>query len=278
MTKQKDWLIRFFKGIIIALGFIVPGASGSLLAAILGIYEKLLNFLANLTKEFKENFFFFLPIGIGGILGIGLLSAPLDFLLERYQIMILWGFAGIIIGTIPSLYKTSTLKRKRETNDIILFLFAAGISFFILYFMSDLSMNIPDSFVGFIIAGGIIAIGVLIPGLSPTNILLILGIYHSMLDGFRNFDFLHVFLPIMIGGAISVLLLSKIMDNLIKKHHTRMYHVILGLVVSSTILIVIPPVANYSGITMINIIVSVLLFLIGICLGLGMGKLEEKYK
>ena len=105
MEKQRNESIlsRFLKGVVIALGFILPGVSGGVLAAILGIYERMLRFMAHLTKNFKENLLFFLPVGIGGIVGIGLLSKPLEWLLQNYQIIVLWGFAGAIIGTLPAL-------------------------------------------------------------------------------------------------------------------------------------------------------------------------------
>ena len=75
--KTESVLSRFLKGVVIALGFILPGVSGGVLAAILGIYERMLRFMAHLTKNFKENLLFFLPVGIGGIVGMGLLSKPL---------------------------------------------------------------------------------------------------------------------------------------------------------------------------------------------------------
>lgn len=103
-----SWIARIIKGMIIALGFILPGVSGGVLAAILGIYERMIGFLAHIRKDFVENVLFFIPIGIGGILGIALFSFPVEYLLQHYQVIVLWGFAGAIIGTIPSLLKEST--------------------------------------------------------------------------------------------------------------------------------------------------------------------------
>ena len=140
MEKQRNESIlsRFLKGVVIALGFILPGVSGGVLAAILGIYERMLRFMAHLTKNFKENLLFFLPVGIGGIVGIGLLSKPLEWLLQNYQIIVLWGFAGAIIGTLPALAKESTLKSKRTTGDLLWFFGSMVIGFLFLYFMGDI--------------------------------------------------------------------------------------------------------------------------------------------
>lgn len=276
--KTESVLSRFLKGVVIALGFILPGVSGGVLAAILGIYERMLRFMAHLTKNFKENLLFFLPVGIGGIVGIGLLSKPLEWLLQNYQIVVLWGFAGAIIGTLPALAKESTLKSKRTMGDLFWFFGTMIIGFLFLYFMGDILGTIPANFLGFVLAGGLIALGVLVPGLSPSNLLLVLGLYDPMLKGFKGFDILGVFLPIAIGGLLVMLLFSKLMEWLLEHYHSKVYHFILGIVISSTVLIVLPPVADYSGFTWLTAVSGVILFVLGYWLGAWMSKLEEKYK
>ena len=276
--KTESVLSRFLKGVVIALGFILPGVSGGVLAAILGIYERMLRFMAHLTKNFKENLLFFLPGGIGGIVGIGLLSKPLEWLLQNYQIVVLWGFAGAIIGTLPALAKESTLKSKRTMGDLFWFFGTMIIGFLFLYFMGDILGTIPANFLGFVLAGGLIALGVLVPGLSPSNLLLVLGLYDPMLKGFKGFDILGVFLPIAIGGLLVMLLFSKLMEWLLEHYHSKVYHFILGIVIASTVLIVLPPVADYSGFTWLTAVSGVILFVLGYWLGAWMSKLEEKYK
>ncbi|EHG28566.1 DUF368 domain-containing protein [Enterococcus saccharolyticus] len=276
--KTESVLSRFLKGVVIALGFILPGVSGGVLAAILGIYERMLRFMAHLTKNFKENLLFFLPVGIGGIVGIGLLSKPLEWLLQNYQIVVLWGFAGAIIGTLPALAKESTLKSKRTMGDLFWFFGTMIIGFLFLYFMGDILGTIPANFLGFVLAGGLIALGVLVPGLSPSNLLLVLGLYDPMLKGFKGFDILGVFLPIAIGGLLVMLLFSKLMEWLLEHYHSKVYRFILGIVIASTVLIVLPPVADYSGFTWLTAVSGVILFVLGYWLGAWMSKLEEKYK
>ncbi|KAF1298855.1 DUF368 domain-containing protein [Enterococcus sp. JM4C] len=280
MEKQKSEsvLSRFIKGVVIALGFILPGVSGGVLAAILGIYERMLSFMAHLTKNFKENFLFFLPVGIGGVVGIGVLSKPLEWLLANYQIVVLWGFAGAIIGTLPSLLKESTSKRERRPIDMVWFVGTLVIGFLLLYFMDDLLGTLPANFFGFVIAGGLIALGVLVPGLSPSNLLLVLGLYDPMLKGFKSFAIIDVFVPIAIGGIVVMLAFSKLMEWLLANFHAQVYHFIIGIVAASTLLIVIPPVADYSGATLMTLVMSIILFILGAWLGLWMSKLEDKYK
>lgn len=281
-TRQDNFLIRFFKGVIIALGFILPGVSGGVLAAILGIYERLLHFMAHIRQNFKRDFLYFLPVGIGGILGIGLLSQPLDYLLKNYQVIVLWGFAGTIFGTLPTLIRESTQRSKRDAIDWIWFGATFVVGGLFLFFMSELLGTIPANFIGFVIAGALIALGVLVPGLSPSNLLIILGLYTPMLEGFKTFNIL-VFLPIAIGGIISMLTFSKAMEKLLEHHHSRVYHFILGIVLASTVLILIPnpyisDSISYAGITSWDWILSIVLFIAGCGLALWMSGLEDKYK
>lgn len=278
-----SWISRIVKGMIIALGFILPGVSGGVLAAILGIYERIIRFLAHIRENFIENIRFFLPVGIGGILGIALFSFPVEFLLKHYQVPVLWGFAGAIIGTIPSLVKESTKKKQRDTVDKIWLFSTFIISGFLLYFLNNLVGTVPAGFAGFVLAGALIALGVLVPGLSPSNLLLILGLYTPMLNGFKSLDLLGTFLPIVIGGILALLSFSKAMDYALENYHSRVYNFIVGIVLSSTLLILLPnpsskEAISYAGAGFFTWLAAFVLFVLGIWLGSWMSKLEEKYK
>ena len=274
LSRHIDWLFRLVKGVIMALGFILPGISGATVAAILGLYERILNFLANIRKDFKKNFLFFLPVGIGGILGIGLLSGPLGFLVEHYPIAVLWGFVGVIVGTMPKFLKESTRQRKRKAGDVVTFLVVLVVSFLFLYFMGDLFGTIPANFGGFIVAGAILAFSVLVPGLSSSNLLIVLGLYTPMLAGFSEFDLAGVFLPMFIGGCALILIFSKMMDRLLQTFHTRTYHGILGIIAASTVLMVMPPIIDYSNTTGWLAISGVVAFGLGILLGWKLSRWE----
>ncbi|MFI3632692.1 DUF368 domain-containing protein [Streptococcus parauberis] len=278
-----SFLGRLVKGMIIALGFILPGVSGGVLAAILGIYERLINFLAHIRDNFMQNLLYFLPVGIGGIIGIALFSFPVEFLLKHFQVPVLWGFAGAIVGTIPSLLSESTKKSKRDTVDIIWFIGTFIISGLLLYFLDDIVGTLPVNFITFMLAGILIALGVLVPGLSPSNLLLILGIYSPMLRGFKSLDLLGTFFPIAVGGVIAMVAFSKAMDYALQNYHSRVYHFIIGIVLSSTLLILIPNTGSseaisYAGAGFLAWGMALLLFGLGIWLGLWMSQLEDKYK
>ena len=278
-----SWLTRIIKGIVIALGFILPGISGGVLAAILGIYERMIVFLAHPFKDFKENVLYFIPVAIGMLLGIGLFSYPIEYLLENYQVFVLWSFAGAIIGTIPSLLKESTRESDRDKIDLAWFWTTFIISGIGLYALNFVVGILAPSFFNFILAGSLLALGVLVPGLSPSNLLLILGLYAPMLTGFKTFDLFGSFLPIGIGAGATLIIFSKLMDYALNNYHSRVYHFIIGIVLSSTILILIPNAGNtesiqYIGLSLVNYVLISFFFALGIWMGIWMSKLEDKYK
>lgn len=278
-----SWIARVLKGMIIALGFILPGVSGGVLAAILGIYERMIRFLAHIKENFVENVLYFTPVAIGMILGIAAFSYPVNLLLDNYKVIVLWGFAGAIIGTIPSLIKESVKESDRDRADTITFWLSFILSGVFLYSLNGMVGTLPANFLSFVLAGALIALGILIPGLSPSNLLLILGLYTPMLTGFKRLDLFSTFLPIGIGGALALILFSKAMDYILKHYHSRVYHFIIGIVLSSTLLIVLPQSGNsesisYAGVSIFTLVLAAFFFGLGIWLGIWMSQLEEKYK
>ena len=278
-----SWISKIIKGIIIALGFILPGISGGVLAAILGIYERMIRFLAHPFKQLKEDILYFLPVAIGMLLGIGLFSYPIEYLLEHYQVYVLWSFAGAIIGTVPSLVKEANRESERDKVDLIWFWATFIISGLSLYSLNFVVGSLSATFLNFILAGALLALGILVPGLSPSNLLLILGLYSPMLTGFKTFDLFGTFLPIGIGAVLTFVAFSKFMDYALRVYHSRVYHFIIGIVLSSTLLILIPNAGSsesisYAGLSIVSYVIIAFFFALGIWLGIWMSQLEDKYK
>ena len=166
----KDWMLRFVKGMFIGSGFILPGVSGGALAAVFGMYERLISFLAHITKNFKENVLFFLPVGLGGVTGIFLLSFLVSFLLGAYETTILWFFVGCIVGTVPALWKEAG-KKGRDTSDVIIMVVTFVLAYlFLLYGARLFDGQVDQNFGTWLIAGGLIGLGMIVPGLSPSNL------------------------------------------------------------------------------------------------------------
>lgn len=271
-----SWIINFLKGMLIGSGAILPGVSGGALAAIFGLYEPIITFLANMRKNFWENVRFFLPIGLGALFGIFVLAIPIDYGLQYYPVHVLWGFIGAILGTFPSLYKEAG-KEGRELKHLILAIITAVVTFIILVWANqNLDVDVPQNTLSWLFSGGIFASGLIVPGLSPSNFLIYFNLYQPLTEGIRTLDF-SILIPVGIGAVLVVLLFSRLMRNIMDRAYATVFHFILGVVAASTAIIA-PAPELYTGFTVLDYLIVIGIFVIGLFLGLWMGQLEEKYK
>lgn len=265
-----DWFIRLLKGIFIGIGFIVPGLSGGVLAVVFGLYEPLMRFLANLRENFIKNVLFFIPVGIGGALGVVVFSAVVDFAFTNYAAQFIWLLIGFISGTFPTLLKTAAKNGRKFQHWIILGATAIGMLLFLNWIETVKNVTLPPNFVNWVLSGALIGLGVVIPGMSPSNFLIYLGLYQPMANGISHLD-LGVIIPLAIGLILVVFAFAKIVAFLFQKSYAFMYHFILGIVVGSTLAIIPGGVSGWT------ILVCAILFLIGALASYALAKLDEKY-
>ena len=268
-----DWVLRFVKGIFIGSGFILPGVSGGALAAVFGVYERIISFLAHIGRDFKNNVLYLIPLGLGGVTGVFLFSFAVSFFLGTYETQILWMFIGCILGTAPSLWKQAGKKGRSGKHIVILiaaFIFSLA---FLLFGEKFMTGSVPQNFATWMLAGALIGLGAIVPGLSPSNFLLYMGMYKDMADGIKSLNFM-VIIPVGIGAVVTLLLLSKLMDLIFKKAYAGLAHGILGVVFASTVMIV-PRNVTY---TVGSVFACLALCLLGVALGYWMCNLEKKYK
>jgi len=265
------WIIRLVKGILAGIGAITPGLSGGVLMVVFGIYEPLVRWLADIRKKFLPNLRFFLPVGIGGIIGVVAFSAVIDYAFDHFAAQFTWLFIGFITGTIPSLVKTAGEQGRKNWNWLLMALFAVGIYLFMTWMETISSVTMAPSFWGWVLSGALTGLGLVVPGMSPSNFLLYLGLYQPMANGIKSLD-LGVILPLILGVVLVIFLFARLVSWLFRKHHALMYHIIIGIVIGSTAAI-IP-----SGVSGISVILAcALLFLVGAAASFGLAKLDEKH-
>jgi len=264
------WIIRLLKGMLVGIGAITPGLSGGVLAVVFGIYEPLVKFLANLSHRFKENVLFFIPVGIGGVLGVILFSAVVDYAFTNFAAQFIWLFVGFIAGTFPSLYKTSGKEGRKTWHWILLVGMAVGTYFFMSWLETIQSVTITPNIWVWLASGLLMGLGLVVPGLSPSNFLIYVNLYQPMAAGIKQLD-LGVIIPITVGLIICILVFAKLVAFLFKKAYTLMYHLILGIVVGSTA-VIIP-----KGVTGWTIAVCALAFIVGAAASYALSKADEAH-
>ncbi len=279
-----DWFVRLVKGIIIGIGFILPGLSGGVLAVIFGIYDRLIRFLANLKDNFLKNVFYFIPVGVGAAIGIVLFSVVVEKAFGQYAAQFVCLFVGFVAGTLPSLYKTAG-KQGRKNSDLVVLIVSALIVFVLMLFggrqLTEVTPNIPV----WLASGLLMGLGLIVPGMSPSNFLIYLGLYDKMAIGIKDFDFT-VIIPLIIGFVLCIILFSKLAAWLFRRYYSGMYHFILGMVIGSSSAIF--PTIVFPAFGTENLIAADLtfggallfcfvLFAIGTAASYLFGKVEEKY-
>lgn len=278
------WLIRMVKGIAVGIGAILPGLSGGVLAVIFNIYDPLLKFLGNISKNFLANVRYFIPVGIGGVVGVVVFSIFVEQAFGQYAAQFTCLFIGFVAGTFPSLYKTAAKEGRNKTDGIILAVAALAI-FFVMILGSESLTEITPSFLAWVFSGALIGLGLIVPGMSPSNFLIYFGLYDKMAAGISSFNF-GVIIPLAIGLVICVLLFAKAANWLFQKYYSKMYHFILGMVVGSSLAIfpttvfpsLTPEGLSESGLSFsAAIIFSIVMFIIGTLFSYWFSQVEKRY-
>lgn len=277
------WLIRLLKGIAIGIGAILPGLSGGVLAVIFKVYDPLIRFLANIRHRFVRNVLYFIPIGIGVGLGIILFSVVVDAAFKSYAAQFTCLFIGFVIGTFPSLYRQAGKQGRRGVHLAIMAVAAAAI-FALMLIGGSALLDVTPSFLAWLGSGALIGLGLIVPGMSPSNFLIYFGLYDKMAAGIKDFDF-GVIVPLAIGLIICVLLFAKLANWLFDTYYAGMYHFILGMVIGSSLAIfptVVFPAYTPSGLAQSGLslpaalIFGIVMLIVGVAFSYAFSRVEDR--
>lgn len=228
----------FFQGILIGAGAILPGISSGVLCVIFGIYENLLNCVLSFFKNIKENFKYLFPIGVGSIIGVVLFGNILKYLFFAYPIQIKFIFIGLILGSIPSLIKESTSKVNFKPYYLIFTLITLLLGIFLVILEQKISkFNDTDyNFLFLVISGFFMSAGIIIPGVSNTLILMLLGIYELYLDAV-SIIYLPFLFPLLIGIFLGSIFFMKLTKFLLDKFYPQTFFAIIGFTLGSVFIL-----------------------------------------
>jgi putative membrane protein len=245
-------IIKIAKGSLIGLGMILPGISGAMIAASLYIYEALIEALNNITKKPIKAILSIWQYLFGALIGIGIGVILIQTFLDRILVPMTFLFVGFILGGIPKMIKDADLKNKTQKHVLIFGLcFIIMISTLLLPERSQTTQGFT-LYIILIVVGLLTAVSMIIPGLSGATILLALGYYDLLIDtgsglisGIFGFDFSEIaifipmFLMILVGVAIGLIFIGKLVYYLMKHHIRYFYFGVLGIVLASPINVVV---------------------------------------
>ena len=258
------------KGFIIGLGKILPGVSGAVLAINLGIYQKLLNSITNFFNAWKNNLKFLLLVGVGGLIAIIFGSKVLIYLLANYKFITMMFFVGLITGGTYNFGKNIKYSYK---SIIVILMITSIFSLLSLNTFNNnylLSGKITDYLILFL--GGFIEIfASIVPGISATSLLMIIGIYDIVLKmtaNIYNLNYvlsnINLYICYGAGMLLSFIINIYLINYLLKKYHNQSYSIIFGLAISSIIfLIVMTFKTNFS---ILQFILGIILLVLGMLL------------
>ena len=245
----KIGLINFIKGFILGIANVIPGVSGGTMAVSMGLYELILSSIGNFFKDIKGNFIKLLPIILGILVAIVSTSKLVTYALTNYKAQTLCLFIGLIFGGV-SLIMRKIKGKGSKTNYLIffvIFFFVISLNFLKtgLIEISFANMGIID-YLLLLLIGFIASSAMVIPGISGSFILMVLGYYDKIIYRVSTItDFsklgsnLLILVPFGIGVIIGIVFMAKLITNLIKKYETKTYFAIMGFVLSSVVVLLL---------------------------------------
>ena len=278
MKRVLTFIKDVLKGIVVGLANVIPGVSGGTMMVAMGIYDKLISAISHLFSKMKEHFFFLLAILIGMAIAILGGSVLITNLFDRFPFPTTLFFIGLILGSLPMIWSKLKGEKKKPWHFIafaIFFALVIGMALLsnITGHTADLTPNFKNMAILFLV--GFVAAGTMvIPGVSGSMVLLVLGYYDPVLSTVKGFieaiknkdmaalgDCMKILLPFGIGVLLGIVLLAKLIEWIFKKFETTAYWAILGLIVASPIGIIM--MSSFGALTAGPVIAGVVCLIIG---------------
>lgn len=231
-----SYIMLCLKGIAIGIANAVPGVSGGTIAVVTGIYDKLLASITPNIKKLFKNMPFLIPVGIGMLLGILAAAKVLGFLFEEYNVPTQLFFIGVIIGSMPRIFKECTSKSKLSPMCIAPFAAGLAVMAVMAFFPAGESAGSGELTVSagimLFFAAILSAVAMIIPGISGALIMKVFGVYDMIIGAVNGLDF-PILLIFAAGAVIGIFAAASIITALFKKFRRETYCFISGLIIGS---------------------------------------------
>ncbi len=279
-------LNQLLRGIVIGIANIIPGVSGGTMMVSMGIYDTLIYCITHLFSEFKRSILTLLPYLIGMLIGIFALASLLTYCFAHFPLPTSTTFIGLILGGLaPILHKVD----KKKVNTLAVLIFIAFFALIIVMALSNPAGNdgritVNAGEMGILLIMGIIASGtMLIPGVSGSMVLMLMGYYRPVLASVNDFkdgllggnlalagQQLLILIPFGIGVLLGIYFVAKLIEWLLARWPTQTYCAVLGLVIASPIAILLR--TDLGNINVGAILASIATFAAGFALAAWLAK------
>jgi len=277
------------KGMVIGIANIVPGVSGGTMMVAMGIYDKLIHCITHLFSEFKKSVAFLFPIAIG--MGIALIAGAfgLEILFEKLPIQTNLLFVGLIVGGLPAIWKNvkgNSIKIGHIIAGLIFFAVVVGMAV-----MGETEGNAADMSFNLINVVKLLGVGIIaaatmvIPGVSGSMMLMLLGYYNSILSAITDFisalvaldmdgilQGIGVLAPFGIGVIVGIFAIAKLIEIIFAKYPLYAYWAIIGLIVASPIAIIAMNFAVFTTINVVSALTGMVALGIGFVIAMKLGE------
>ncbi len=278
---------NILKGVVIGLANVIPGVSGGTMMVSMGIYDKLIHCITHLFSEFKKSVLFLLPIFIG--IGIAVVVVPfgIEFLFAEYPFETNLLFVGLIVGGLPAVWKNvkgKSIKIGHLLACIDFFAVVEGLAL-----MGEKEGNAADLSFSFLSVIKLFGVGIVasatmvIPGVSGSMMLLLMGYYHPILESITDFisavfafdmaGIMHgmgILIPFGIGVVAGIFAIAKLVEIIFEKFPMYAYWAIIGLILSSPVAIFL--MGGVGSITVLSVAVGAAALAVGFVVALKLGE------
>lgn len=240
MKKFIEYLRYFLCGLIFGTANVIPGVSGGTMLVVFGVFDRLTEAISGIKRIF-QNFWFLFTFALGAGGGIVLSAFVISSLFESFGVQTNMFFIGLILGGVPLIYKFGTEEKNVKPSCAVPFVIAMAVVIGLTVLEKlDVFKLAPDVVTGFdlvislklIVCAAIAAVTMIIPGISGSFVMMLLGVYETIIGAIKDMNFF-VIIPFAIGAVIGIIGGAKLISILIKKNKLMVYSALMGLVIGS---------------------------------------------
>lgn len=265
---------NIYRGMLMGASDIVPGVSGGTIAVVLGIYDRLIEAINGLfSREWKKHLKFLIPLGLGVGVAILLLANLINYLFKHYPEPTQFFFLGLIIGVLPYLTHKADMKHNFKGKHYAILLVGVIIVGSMAFFQTAKTEPIQNftasTYLLLFFSGFIASSAMILPGISGSFILYVIGIYSTVTKGIEDLNLL-VIGVVGVGVLLGIISMSKIVKYFLENYTSGTFALIIGLVIGS-IFVVFPGIPEASVLA-----ISAITFIGGLAAAWLLGRVEYK--